>query len=102
MAFQSRPVQPTMQVLSMARATTAAWLVAPPVWVRMPTALAMPAISFGFVSWVTRMQGTLQAIASSAEKTGLPLATPGQAGRPANFGATLNFGSIEGLRTVLN
>ena len=95
-------VQPTTQGLSMARATTAAWLVAPPVWVRMPIALAMPAMSSGLVSWVTRITGSVASTASLALNTGRPTATPGQAGRPMKSGFSLKAGSIIGRRTALN
>lgn len=44
-------VQLTTAGLFIARATTAAWLVAPPVRVRMPAAAAMPPMSSGSVSW---------------------------------------------------
>ena len=69
----------------MPRATTAAWLVMPPRTVRMPCADFMPSMSSGLVSRRTSTTFSprfFHALASSAEKTILPHAAPGEAGRP--------------------
>ena len=76
---------PATQGLPMPRATTAAWLVMPPVEVRMPSAACMPWMSSGLVSRRTRITFSPARAcfsASSAENTALPDAAPGEAGRP--------------------
>ena len=87
---------PAMQHLPHPRATTAAWLVMPPVLVRMPAALCMPSTSSGLVSLRTRMtRSPLRArlTASSAVKAGLPTAAPGEAAAEL-----INaYGSLEAL-----
>ena len=77
--------QPETQQVPMPRATTAAWLVMPPRTVRMPCADFMPSMSSGLVSRRTSTTFSprfFHALASSAEKTILPHAAPGEAGRP--------------------
>mmetsp|Transcript_45450 Transcript_45450/g.73758 ORF Transcript_45450/g.73758 Transcript_45450/m.73758 type:complete len:205 (+) Transcript_45450:2056-2670(+) len=69
----------------MPRATTAAWLVMPPRVVSTPWAEWMPWISSGLVSIRTRITFSpflALSSASSAVKTTVPLAAPGEAGRP--------------------
>ena len=69
----------------MPRATTAAWLVLPPVEVSIPWEASMPAMSSGLVSCLTRMTFSpprLQASASFALKTMRPTAAPGEALSP--------------------
>ena len=81
----------------MPRVTTAAWLVMPPVAVRMPSAASMPWMSSGFVSLRTRIVGFFSAFrrnASSAWKTAMPLAAPGEAGSPFASTAFVAFGSM--------
>ena len=76
---------PATQGLPMPRATTAAWLVMPPVEVRMPSAACMPWMSSGLVSRRTRITfSPVRACfsASSAVNTTLPEAAPGDAGKP--------------------
>ena len=76
---------PATQGLPMPRATTAAWLVMPPVEVRMPSAACMPWMSSGLVSRRTRITFSPARAcfsASSAVNTTLPEAAPGEAGRP--------------------
>ena len=81
--------QPETQHSPMPRATTAAWLVMPPRTVRMPSAAFMPSMSSGEVSRrtsTTRSPFFFHALASSALKTILPHAAPGEAGRPRPIG----------------
>ncbi len=76
---------PATQGVPMPRATTAAWLVIPPVLVRMPSETCMPPMSAGSVSRRTRMIFSplpTRSSASSAVKAILPTAAPGDAGRP--------------------
>src|SRR5207237_831384 len=76
---------PDTQHLPMPRATTAAWLVMPPVAVRIPCAAAMPWMSSGTVSLRTSTTFSPRAAhfsASSAVNTALPTAAPGEAARP--------------------
>ena len=76
---------PATQGLPMPRATTAAWLVMPPVEVRMPSAACMPWMSSGEVSRRTRITFSPARAcfsAASAVNTTLPEAAPGEAGRP--------------------
>ena len=76
--------QPETQHLPMPRATTAAWEVMPPRTVRMPWAAFMPSMSSGEVSSRTRTTfspRSAQSLASSAVKTILPQAAPGEAAR---------------------
>ena len=80
-----RTSQPTTQHLPQPRATTAAWLVLPPVAVRMPCAACMPPTSSGEVSRRTRMTFLPSAAAFSASgalKTTSPVAAPGTALMP--------------------
>ncbi len=91
---------PATQHFPQPRATTAAWLVEPPVDVRIPAAACIPWISSGLVSRRTRMTlspSSERATAPSAIKTGYPDAAPGEAGRPmvttCRFAAGLNEGS---------
>ena len=77
---------PETQGRPMPRATTAAWLVMPPRAVTMPRAACMPWMSSGDVSSRTRMTASpswFMRSASSASNTILPVAAPGDAGRPA-------------------
>ena len=81
--------QPETQHLPMPRATTAAWEVMPPRTVRMPWAAFMPVMSSGEVSRRTRTTFSprlFQISASSAVKTALPQAAPGEAPRPRPMG----------------
>ena len=76
---------PTTQHLPQPHATTAAWLVRPPVLVRMPAAECMPSTSSGLVSLRTRMTFSpfwARSTASAAVKASLPTAAPGEAGMP--------------------
>ena len=69
----------------MPRATTAAWLVIPPLAVKIPSAALIPARSSGLVSMrtiITWWPSSCQCSASSAKKTTCPQAAPGLAGRP--------------------
>ena len=66
-------------------ATTAAWLVIPPLAVNIPLAACIPLISSGEVSTRTNIVSCICSFnlsASSAENTTLPLAAPGEAGKP--------------------
>ena len=47
----------------------------------IPTAAFMPLYPPGFVSCVTKMQGSSRSIPSCDENTGLPVTTPGHAGK---------------------
>ena len=92
-------LMPQTQGRPMPRATTAAWLVMPPRAVTMPRAACMPWMSSGEVSSRTRMTASpswLIRSASSASKTILPVAAPGEAGRPAATTERLAFGSRVG------
>ena len=76
---------PVTQGRPMPRATTAAWLVMPPRLVTMPRAACMPWMSSGLVSVRSRITASPRAArssASSASKTTLPEAAPGEAGSP--------------------
>ena len=71
-------------------ATTAAWLVIPPLTVKMPCATFIPSISSGEVSSLTRTTFSplaAQAFASSAVNTILPQAAPGAAASAFATGA---------------
>ena len=86
----------------MPRATTAAWLVMPPRVVRMPRAACMPWMSSGEVSTRQRMTASpwpASVSASSAVKTTLPEAAPGDAGRPLAMTLRSAFGSSVGWRS---
>ena len=78
---------PLTQQVPMPLATTAAWLVMPPLTVSTPWATCIPMISSGEVSRRTSttffqsLSFTFSA-ASSAENTTLPEADPGDAARP--------------------
>mmetsp|Transcript_6732 Transcript_6732/g.26194 ORF Transcript_6732/g.26194 Transcript_6732/m.26194 type:complete len:276 (-) Transcript_6732:1205-2032(-) len=76
---------PDTHVLPHPRATTAAWLVMPPLAVRIPSAAFIPPTSSGEVSTRTRMHFLpceLSSSAVSVSKTTWPTAAPGDAGRP--------------------
>ena len=79
---------PTTQGLPIPRATTAAWLVIPPLVVKIPTEECIPWMSSGLVSSLTKIT-SLPLLASSsalsASKTSSPTAAPGDA-----FKALLN------------
>ncbi len=84
-ASRSMAEQPTTHGLPIWRPTTAAWEVFPPNWVRIPWAAAMPLMSSGVVSGrtrTTRSPCSAAATASSAVKTALPAAAPGEAATP--------------------
>ncbi len=90
---------PETQGRPMPRATTAAWLVMPPRAVTMPRAACMPWMSSGEVSSRTRMTASPfwpRRSASSASKTILPVAAPGEAGRPAATTVRAALGSSVG------
>ena len=92
-------VQPATQHLPMPLATTAAWEVIPPRAVRIPWAACIPPMSSGDVSVRTRTTfSPLRAAfsASSAVKTTLPTAAPGDAGSPFAMTFTGVFGSKDG------
>ncbi len=77
---------PATQQRPQPRATTAAWLVMPPVLVRMPTAECMPSMSSGLVSLRTSSTcspASVRSTASAAVNASLPTAAPGEAGRPS-------------------
>jgi len=81
--------QPETQHSPMPRATTAACEVMPPRTVRMPSAAFMPSMSSGLVSRRTRTHFSpffLYDFASSAVKTILPQAAPGEAASPLPTG----------------
>ena len=83
----------------MPRATTAAWLVMPPRAVTMPRAASMPRMSSGLVSSRTRITAPAEppcTSASAAVKTILPVAAPGDAGRPVAITSRLDAGSMVG------
>jgi hypothetical protein len=95
----SASLAPAMQHLPQPRATTAAWLVIPPVLVRMPTAECIPSMSSGLVSCrtsSTRSPFCVRSTASSAEKASLPTAAPGEAGSPVVSTSRRASGSNEG------
>ena len=76
--------QPDTQQVPIPRATTAAWEVIPPRTVRIPWAAFIPSISSGEVSRRTRTTFSplaAHSFASSALKTILPHAAPGEAAR---------------------
>ena len=86
--------QPETQHVPMPRATTAAWEVMPPRTVRMPWAAFMPSMSSGEVSRRTRTTfspRSAHSLASSAVKTILPQAAPGEAARPWPIGVAVFF-----------
>ena len=78
----SMPSAPQTAGLPQPLATTAAWLASPPLVVRIPTATCIPWTSAGEVSWRTRMTSSVAIIASSAVRTILPTAAPGDAPSP--------------------
>ena len=89
---------PVIQGAPIPLATTAAWLVIPPLAVTTPLATCIPVISSGDVSSLKRITGPSLhfSAASWALNTIVPHAAPGEAGRPliiTSFGA---FGSIDG------
>lgn len=95
-------LHPTMQHLPIPRATTAAWLVMPPLAVRMPCAFAMPATSFGEVSdlmSITFSPLSFARIAFFELNTALPVAAPGDAARPFAMTFIGYFGSMVGNRS---
>ena len=78
-----------MQGFPMPRVTTAAWLVSPPLLVRMPFDRCMPLMSSGDVSFLTRMHGMPCSKSSStfwAVSAMCPVAAPGDAGSPFPMG----------------
>ena len=94
---------PTTAGLPIARATTAAWEVIPPLAVRIPWAAFIPWISSGVVSGRTRRTFSpcsASSTASSGSKTTLPTAAPGLAARPLAITFFSALGSICGCRSV--
>ena len=76
------------------RATTAAWLLIPPLNVRTPADACIPLISSELVSLLTRttlIPFELIFIASSALKAILPEIPPGLAGNPTPMISSLEF-----------
>ena len=93
---------PTMHGRPMPRATRAAWLAVPPVWVSMPFAWTMPCTSLGLLSIRTRITDLPclpHSSAVSASNTAAPLAAPGEAGTPRAMGSALAAGEIRGNRS---
>ena len=91
--MRTRPVPASIEMsrapgnaaLPMPRATTAAWLVAPPRFMRKPTEASMPWISSAVVSSVMRMTASPFACivtAAFADGASLTTAAPGEAGSP--------------------
>ena len=88
----------------MPRATTAAWLVMPPRLVTIPRAACMPWMSSGLVSVRSRITASprlARSSASSASKTTLPQAAPGDAGRPRASTRRGASGSRVGCKQLL-
>ena len=84
-------------------ATTAAWLVIPPLAVKIPFAACIPWISSGDVSILTKIVSCIISFnlsASSDVKTTLPLAAPGDAGRPLAITSIELFSSKVGCNKV--
>ena len=93
---------PETQGRPMPRATTAAWLVMPPRQVTTPRAACIPWMSSGEVSSRTRITASPSSAsrsASSAAKTILPVAAPGEAGRPLAITSRTAPGSMVGCRS---
>ena len=93
---------PETQGRPMPRATTAAWLVMPPRQVTIPRAACMPWMSSGEVSSRTRITASPSSAmrsASLAWNTILPVAAPGEAGRPAAITSRIAPGSMAGCRS---
>mmetsp|Transcript_4710 Transcript_4710/g.10814 ORF Transcript_4710/g.10814 Transcript_4710/m.10814 type:complete len:384 (+) Transcript_4710:524-1675(+) len=91
---------PHTQGLPHPLATTAAWLVMPPLHVRMPSDACMPDTSSGLVSCRTMMTLTpclAIASASSDPKTICPTAAPGDAGSPCAMTAPLYLAAFMSL-----
>ena len=91
------------------RATTAAWLVIPPRHVTTPLETAIPPMSSGEVSVLTRMTSLpcfAHSSASSAVNTTCPHAPPGDALRPIVIGLMpdffISFWSRIGAKSLLN
>ena len=81
---------PTIQHLPIPRATTAAWLVIPPVEVKIPSQSTIPWISSGEVSCLTKITfspATAFSCTFSAVKYTLPAPAPGEAGNPSRTGS---------------
>ena len=84
-------------------ATTAACEVIPPLDVKIPFAACIPCISSGEVSILTNIVFciiSLSRSASSDENTTLPLAAPGEAGKPFAITSILLFSSKVGCNSV--
>ena len=82
--------EPETHGLPIPLATTAAWLVMPPLAVNIPLAACIPWMSSGEVSTLTKIVSCIELFnlsASSDVKTTFPLAAPGEAGNP--FAITL-------------
>ena len=106
--FTSIPSAPVTHGLPKPRATTAAWLVAPPLLVNTPEDTAMPWTSSALVSVRTKMISVscrLISTAVSASRTSLPVAAPGAApnpmliSRPELEESSLSFSSKVGSKS---
>ena len=90
-------LEPETQGFPIPLATTAAWLVIPPLAVRIPFAACIPLISSGEVSILTKIVSCIilfNLSASSDEKTTFPLTAPGEAGKPLAITLISLFSSI--------
>ena len=97
--------EPETHGLPIPLATTAAWLVMPPLAVNIPLAACIPWISSGEVSTLTKIVSSFWFFilsASSAVKTTLPLAAPGDAGRPLAIIFFSTLSSNVGCKRVSN
>ena len=95
---------PATQGLPMPRATTAAWLVMPPVEVRMPSAACMPWMSSGLVSRRTRITFSPARAclsAASAVNTTLPEAAPGRRRQALGDHLALGLGIERGMQELV-
>ena len=98
---------PATQQRPQPRATTAAWLVMPPVLVRIPAAECMPSMSSGLVSLRTSSTfspACVRSTASAAVKASFPKAAPGEAGSPmvSSFPCFFAFVFATGLKLGSN
>ena len=92
-------LDPETQGLPIPLATTAAWLVIPPLAVNIPLAACIPCISSGEVSTLTNIVSCIMDVslsASSEVNTTLPLAAPGEAGKPFAITFIVLFSSSVG------
>ena len=96
-------LEPETHGLPIPLATTAAWLVIPPLAVNIPLAACIPWISSGEVSTRTKIVSCIISFnlwASSEVKTTLPLAAPGDAGKPLAITSNVLFSSKVGCSNV--